>query len=168
MLAFQRSQVCLVSLPWIATGSDAAAIDQDHAEPFGTRSQPGPSLQPAQQGTAASDSAPTIPLPGSSCGPQPFKTHLAAQRCVVIAELSSPSHPRIFSRVALSLLRLLPHGSTLQSTNKVGTQENLGSPKSTYISPSNLDLKTWQHYIELWFSLLGVILLHHWWVFKVS
>lgn len=167
MLASLWSQVCLVSLPWIATGSDAAAIDQDQAEPFVTRSQPGPSFQPAQQGAASSGSAPTIPLPGSRCGPQAFETYLAAQRCVVTAELSSPSLPRIFSRVALSLLRLLPQGSTLQSTNKVGTQENLGSPNSTYISPSNLDLKTWQHYIELWFSLLRVTFLHHWWVFKV-
>lgn len=140
MLASLRSQVCLVSLPWIATGSDAAAIDQDQAEPFVTRSQPGPSLQPAQQGTASSGSAPTIPLPGSRCGPQPSETHLAAQRCVVTAERSSPSHSRIFSREALSLLRLLPQGSTLQSTNKVGTRE-LGLPQIHLYQPIEFGLK---------------------------
>lgn len=63
MLAFLRSQVCLVSLPWIATGPDPATIDHNQAEPFASRSPPGPDFQPPLVLLA------TIPLSGSRRGP---------------------------------------------------------------------------------------------------
>lgn len=132
MLAFLRSQVCRVSLPWIATGSDPAAIDHNQAEPFASRSQPGPGLHPPLV------LLPTIPLSSSRCGPHPSETHMVAKGRVVIAELSSPFHPGTLSRLVFPLLRLLSKGLTLQSICKLGTQEILGSP-NPLISASKLD-----------------------------
>lgn len=169
MLAFLRSQVCLVSLPWIATGSDPAAIDHNQAEPLASRSQPGPDLQPPLV------LLPTIPLSNSKCGPHPSETHVVAEGCIVIAELSSPFHPRTLSRLVFPLPRLLPKGLTLQSTCKVGTQENLGSPNPFISASSKLDFQTtivaFDFISEMMmlprFTLLIGISLSHCWVFKL-
>lgn len=136
MLAFLRSQVCLVSLPWIATGSDPAAIDHRQAEPFASRSQAGPDLQPPLV------PLPTIPPWSSRCGPHPSETHMVASGCSVVAELSSPFHPRTLSRLVFPLPKLLPKGLTLQFIRKVGSQENLGSPNPLTSTSSKLDFET--------------------------
>lgn len=131
MLAFLRSQVCLVSLPWIATGPDPAAIDHNQAEPFASRSPPGPDFQPPLVLLA------TIPLSSSKV----WSTHMVAEECVVIAELSSPFHPRTLSRWVFPLPRLLPKGVALQSICEVETQENLVSPNPLTSASSKLDFE---------------------------
>ena len=157
MLVFLWSQVCLVSLPWIAIDSDSAAIDQEQAEPFVTGSQPGHSLQPAQQWPASSGSLPTVPLPGSRCGPQPSDTHTAAERRVFMVSCPLPPGP------GHSADWLWSTGSTFQPTYQVGTQETLGSPFSYKI----------QFYLPIIFGLknftmaaLSLIMIHSFFFLK--
>lgn len=157
MLMFLWSQVCLVSLPWIAVDSDSAAIDQDQAEPFVTGSHPGHSLQPAQQWPASSGLLPLIFFS------PPF--HSQVQGVVHSPLILTRLLRDVFSLVSCPLPPGPGHsadwlwstGSPFQPTYQVGTQETLGSPFSYKI----------QFYLPIIFGLknstmaaLSLIMIH--------